>query len=376
MTEQHELEPIVHDWLHHTLETIPDPTHRYGLVAAEVNQTPQQRTWLPTPLGVQHMMWSTTRSIVAISIVALFGGILLFGALTTQQEGEEMPATATGFPGFPTGVFVADKDDTTLILRADGSCERAGVPCTFGVTGKLFSEMAFEESSGPQKPATYYWDFDGEQLIFEPWGPDQRPDRGAVYADHVFSLVSETAPLTILESDLPIGVFVPVGDGNGQQLSNSEQLSLRANGTVAVGGIVGKYAVNGDFFTEMTHNSPISEKVPATYYWRWDGERLTFRLWGEDRNAARKSAYVDHVYIRAKEPEGPLRSLLLSDPRVDYWVRVEISELVDGHYEATATIDGEPLGEGTGGTQREAVRAALESLGEPYASDMADNVTG
>ena len=224
MTERHDLELIVHDWLHHTLDTVPDPTHRYGLVAAEVNETPQQRTWLPTPLGVQHMMWSTTKSIVAISIVALFGGILLFGALATQREGQEMPATVTGFPDFPTGTFVSEEDDLRLEFRPDGTCVRSGVPCTFGVIGPYVSEMAFEEPSGPQVPATYRWDFDGEHLTFELWGVDKRPDRHDVYANHVFRAVGDTTPLPATDFGFPTGFFTNA-DGSGSPHCTSEMMA-------------------------------------------------------------------------------------------------------------------------------------------------------
>ena len=87
---------------------------------------------------------------------------------------------------------------------------------------------------------------------------------------------------------------------------------------------------------------------------------------------------MGHVFVRdeaASEYVGK-RTLLLSDPRLDFWVRVEITELADGRHEAIATIEGEPLSQGIGDTQQEAMRAALEPLGEPYASDISDNVTG
>ena len=320
-------------------------------------------------------VFSALKFVAAAAIVALFGGFLLAGILSTPQETEVLPAdetgspspTATSAPSFPTGTFVVDGDDTTLILRPDGTCDRAGVPCTFGVTGMLFSEMTFDDPSGPQKPATYDWAFDGEQLTFELWGEDQRTDREAVYADHVFRPLGETVPLPVRETEFPVGVFDPVGGGTS--------LSLRENGTVSGGGIVGKYAVNGDLFTEMTHNSHIAEKVPATYYWRWDGDQLSFRLWGEDRNAARKALYAGHVYARQQSSLGETRRLMLSDPRLDYWVTVELREQDEG-YTATATVDDQPSGTGAGDTAQEAVEAALDALDVPYASEMAEDVPG
>jgi len=55
-------------------------------------------------------------------------------------------------------------------------------------------------------------------------------------------------------------------------------------------------------------------------------------------------------------------------------VTVEIQALPEGQYAVTATVDQEPLGDGVGDTPQAAVKAALESLGEPLASDIAENV--
>ncbi len=260
-----------------------------------------------------------------------------------------------------------------LDFRPDGTCVRAGVPCTFGVNGKYFSETTFEDPSGAQVPATYNWSFDGEQLTFERWGIDKRPDRQSVYADHVYTPVGETQPLPAIKTGFPTGEFDAIDD-------SSTSLSFREGGRwqsgSPAGGASGAYVVSDDLYTEITHSDTTSARIPATYRWLWDGKRLSFTPWGEDANAWRKSAYLGHVYVEAEKPAGPMRRLLLSDPRLDVWVTVEINELPAGGYEALATVDDEPFGEGVGDTQQEAVEAALEPLGEPYASDMADNVTG
>ena len=73
---------------------------------------------------------------------------------------------------------------------------------------------------------------------------------------------------------------------------------------------------------------------------------------------------------------GDMRRLLLSHPQLDAWVTVEITERDDGSYAVSAAIDDEPLGEGVGDTPQEAVKAALKTLGEPYASEMAESVKG
>ena len=381
MTERHELEPFVQEWLHRTLDTIPEPAHRYGLVAAEVNATPQARVWRQVPLPAGFSMWSVAKSFVAISIVALFGGFLLAGVLTGPQGDElvpadevESPAPVNGaMPVFPTGTFVAEGDGPTLEFRTDGTCQREGVPCTFGVNGRFFSETTFEEPVGAQVPATYYWEWDGEQLTFEAWGTDKRPNRGSVYGDHVYHPAGEVLPLPTTASEFPIGQFVAIDE-------ESRGLTFRENGrwlaSSPAGGASGSYVVNGNLYTEMRHSDSSGAKVPATYRWSWDGDRLTFILWGEDADAWRKSFYAEHAYVRAEPPAGPLRSLLLSHPQLDVWVRVEISERPGGGYTAIATEDGEPRGEGVGRSQRDAVHAALEFLGEPYASDMVASVSG
>jgi len=68
-------------------------------------------------------------------------------------------------------------------------------------------------------------------------------------------------------------------------------------GDVSFPCISGKYGVTGNLYTEMTHDYPGSAKIPATYFWTFDGRKLTFQLWGEDANAHRKSVYHGQTYI-------------------------------------------------------------------------------
>jgi hypothetical protein len=72
------------------------------------------------------------------------------------------------------------------------------------------------------------------------------------------------------------------------------------DGDVSVSIISGKYATNGNLWTEMTHDYPTSPKVPATYTWTYDGQRLTFQLWGEDVNPHRKSLLDGQTYLKAE----------------------------------------------------------------------------
>jgi len=67
------------------------------------------------------------------------------------------------------------------------------------------------------------------------------------------------------------------------------------------------------------------------------------------------------------------RHLHLSHPRLDFWVTVEIHER-DGRFMATADLGENSRDVGVGDTAEEAVRAALQALGEPYASEMAAGV--
>jgi hypothetical protein len=60
------------------------------------------------------------------------------------------------------------------------------------------------------------------------------------------------------------------------------------------------YAVNGDLFTEMTFEWPSGSQVPATYYWTYDGENLTFELWGEDMRPHRQEVYDGQTYVTAE----------------------------------------------------------------------------
>ena len=63
--------------------------------------------------------------------------------------------------------------------------------------------------------------------------------------------------------------------------------------------------------------------------------------------------------------------LHLTHRRLDFWVAVEVHER-DGRYMATADLGEDSRDVGVGDTAQDAVGDALRSLGEPYASEMAD----
>ncbi len=66
-----------------------------------------------------------------------------------------------------------------------------------------------------------------------------------------------------------------------------------------------------------------------------------------------------------------MKHLHLIHPRLDFWVTVEVHER-NGRYMATADLGEDSRDVGVGDTPHEAVKEALGSLGEPYASEMAN----
>jgi hypothetical protein len=65
--------------------------------------------------------------------------------------------------------------------------------------------------------------------------------------------------------------------------------------------------------------------------------------------------------------------LRLTHPDLDFYVNVTVHER-DGRFMATADLAEDSRDVGVGDTPQEAVRAAQRSLGEPYASEMAEGV--
>ena len=63
----------------------------------------------------------------------------------------------------------------------------------------------------------------------------------------------------------------------------------------------------------------------------------------------------------------------LSHPELDFYVEVTVRER-EGRYMATADLAEDSRDVGVADTPQEAVRAALRSLGEPFASEMAEGL--
>lgn len=329
--------------------------------------------------------FSAAKYVMAIGILALFGGFLLTGVLLAPEVDDE-PASVTASPSpdtaspaparpssaFPTGTFVSDEDGRMLEFREDGTCVRAGTPCTYGVDGALYIEMTFEDSSGPQQPAAYSWRFDGEQLTFERWDGDARLARADTYRDHVYRPVGETRSLPPSTSGFPTGWFRAADHPDAK-------MKFREDGVWSVIGWIGdesegagSYVVRGNQFTTATPGG-YHTAYPATYDWDWDGERLTFRPWGDENHEMWPE--MNEVWVRDVAAEPP-RRVMVSDPRLEFFVTVEIALEPDGRYAVTASILDEPLGEAIGDTMQDAVRAALAELGEPLASELAAKVPG
>lgn len=89
-------------------------------------------------------------------------------------------------------------------------------------------------------------------------------------------------------SDFPTGTFV--SDGH-EAVEFNEDGTCRWYSETQGWQVPCRYAVNGDLFTEMTFVWPDGAQVPATYYWTYDGEHLTFELWGEDMRPHRNEVY-------------------------------------------------------------------------------------
>ena len=92
------------------------------------------------------------------------------------------------------------------------------------------------------------------------------------------------------EQAFPTGTFVSVEDRN-LWMEFHEDGSGRTRHGVEGSDVGFTYAAQGNLWTEMTHDVRGARQVPATYFWDFDGEILTFELWGEDLNAYRKAHF-------------------------------------------------------------------------------------
>ena len=110
-----------------------------------------------------------------------------------------------------------------------------------------------------------------------------------------------SAPDRTDDPAFPTGVFVSVvdrdlwiefhEDGSGRTREESEGTDVRFT-----------YATLGDLWTEMSHDETSGRLVPATYFWGFDGDLLTFELWGEDLVPNRKATMDDSAWTLVRDP--------------------------------------------------------------------------
>ncbi len=176
------------------------------------------------------------------------------------------------------------------------------VHCKYGVNGNLYSEMTFPHPGvGRKVPVTYFWTYDGNSLTFQLWGVDLRPDRKRVIDGKTFIFVLESDTLSEIDAiEFPTGRFVSE-DGIRAFEFDKDGIWRFFEDNLEHPALSGKYVSNGKYFTEMTHDDPDYREVPATYTWTYDGQKLTFELWGEDVNDHRESVYNQQTYTRVDE---------------------------------------------------------------------------
>jgi len=106
-------------------------------------------------------------------------------------------------------------------------------------------------------------------------------------------------PLSFIEgTEFPTGRFVHE-DANRAFEFDEDGTWRYFEGNMKVPAVSGKFETNGNLYTEMTHDYPGYPSIPATYFWAYDGENLTFQLYGEDVLSHRRSCYDGQTYIKS-----------------------------------------------------------------------------
>jgi hypothetical protein len=172
---------------------------------------------------------------------------------------------------------------------------------TYGVNGNLYSEMQVSYPTGRQVPATYYWTYDGEILTFQGWGKDLRPERWGYTHGGKFRFLEDVEPSSVDKKlEFPTGRFISENklryldfgeDGTWRLFEGNLEQPVRS----------GKYVTTEKYYTEMTHDDTGLSQIPVTYTWTYDGQTLSFKLWGEDVIDQRKSVYDGQTYTLVEE---------------------------------------------------------------------------
>ncbi len=106
MTEDLDMTPILEQWLKDSTPRLSDSHHVFDAVGRQIHETPQQRRWWPLPSSARlrvpaasrpaptrgFNMLSAIKFVLAAAFVALCGGFLLAGVLTTEPPTEPLPA--------------------------------------------------------------------------------------------------------------------------------------------------------------------------------------------------------------------------------------------------------------------------------------------
>lgn len=100
-------------------------------------------------------------------------------------------------------------------------------------------------------------------------------------------------------SEFPTGRFVDEGGNRAFEFDEDGNWHY-FEGNMEVPAVSGKYAANGNLYTEMTHDYSGDRSIPVTYYWAYDGKSLTFQLHGEDLLSHRRTCYDGQTYFKSE----------------------------------------------------------------------------
>ena len=109
-------------------------------------------------------------------------------------------------------------------------------------------------------------------------------------------LISCTTASPTTTSEFPIGKFVLEDDPEGFRFNEDGTFDYFF-GSLEEPALQGTYSVDGNRYTEETINFPACP-YPGTYTWTYDGQNLTFELFGEDECGVRVFSYTNKIYVR------------------------------------------------------------------------------
>jgi len=113
----------------------------------------------------------------------------------------------------------------------------------------------------------------------------------------VLLLLTSCATPTPTTTGFPTGTFVNAQKDTGFQFNEDGTFDYFF-GDLEEPLLVGTYSIDGNLFTEETINYPPCP-YPGTYEWTYDGQNLTFQLFGEDECDVRIDAYVQ-TFIKSE----------------------------------------------------------------------------